>query len=97
MIKITEDFYIDRDAYNWIIKQRVTVRNKEKQTEREELQTAGYYSKFKQALRETAHRLFEAEIEASGDMSIGEAIERFENACRGLEDAIDRMEDKDEI
>ena len=41
MIRITDDFYIDRDAYNWIIKQRVTVRNKEKQTEREELQMAG--------------------------------------------------------
>ena len=97
MIKITDDFYIDRDAYNWIIKQRVTVRNKEKQTEREELQTAGYYSKFKQALRETAHRLFEAEIEASGDMSIGEAIKRFENACRKLEEAINKMEVKDEV
>ena len=96
MIKITDDLFIDRDAYNWIIKQRVTVRNKKKQTEREELQTAGYYSKFKQALRETAHRLFEAEIEASGDMSIGEAIERFENACRGLEAAIDKMEVKDD-
>ena len=96
MIKITDDFYIDRDAYNWIIKQRVTVRNKEKQTEREELQTAGYYSKFKQALRETAHRLFEAEIEASGDMSIGEAIKRFENACRKLEEAINKMEVKDD-
>lgn len=97
MINITEDFYIDRDAYNWIIKQRITVRNKKKQTEREELQTAGYYSKFKQALREAAHRLFEAEIEASGDMSIGEAIERFKNACKGLEDAIDKMEVKDEV
>ena len=97
MIKITDDFYIDRDTYNWIIKQRITVRNKKKQTEREELQTAGYYSKFKQALREAAHRLFEAEIEASGDMSIGEAaIERFENACKGLEDAIDRMGVKDD-
>ena len=28
-------------------------------------------------------------------MSIGEAIERFENACRKLEDAIDKMEVKD--
>ena len=30
-------------------------------------------------------------------MSIGEAIERFENACRKLEGAIDKMEVKDEI
>lgn len=96
MIKITDDFYIDRDTYNWIIKQRVKVKNKKTGESREELQTAGYYSKFKQALRETAHRLFEAEIEASGDLSIGEAIERFENACKGLEDAIDRMEVKDD-
>ena len=97
MIKITDDFYIDRDTYNWIIKQRVKVKDKKTGEEREELQTKGYFSKFKKALLETAHKLFEAEIEASGDMSIGEAIKRFENACKKLEKAIDRMEVKDEI
>ena len=46
MIRITEDFYIDRDTYNWIIKQRVKVKDKKTGEEREELQTKGYFSKF---------------------------------------------------
>lgn len=92
MIEIADGLYIDREPYNWTVKEMTNVKDKKTGEIKEKLQVKGYYSKLTHALLGAAQRLQEREIEQAGDISLAEAIERVENADRRVIEAIKQME-----
>lgn len=91
MIEIADGLYIDREPYNWTVKEKVNVKDKKTDEIKEKLQVKGYYSKFTHALFGAAQRLQEREIEQAGDMPLAEAVKRVENADRRVIEAIKQI------